>query len=539
MRTARGLFGAGAAAIALLALVERLGRLPALPFADADAWGYMRPAVLLFTEGRYVHTASREFVYPLFLHGVLRTFDEWSAVPVVQHVLGVAGGLVLLAAWMRIPLPEAAPRALHLARSALGLGLLAAHLLLAQTMVFEHLLRPEAVSQAVGSMAFFALAGLFAGRSEDARRAQRRLLREGGLLIGSVALLGMLRPQTLLALPAAALLVAVLGRARCGPRAAALAVALPLTLAAVGLWIPDRILADDDPVAGRFSAGVLFFWHFHLVDDVLEADLAAGRLGPAEAALARDLLAAFEDEKARHRREGRKYLEQGYNPDRLYYGPAGRRLWTYCAEAPDACRRFALEGFLRAVVRDPLGYAAKVLHHLATPYRWPEGVVLNHRSYFTNRFLLERSHANLRRAAPEMAPHPPSRRYLEALARVPEAPPDREGKLRVWLFGHRGLGLAAGKVYALLAWLYVPLLAGALALGLATRPRWDDRPLLATTLAASGLLFAAHLTSAAVHGLEEPRYVLALSGFSLYAEFAAGLFVVVRGAGLAGARRGP
>lgn len=67
---------------------------------------------------------------------------------------------------------------------------------------------------------------------------------------------------------------------------------------------------------------------------------------------------------------------------------------------------------------------------------------------------------------------------------------------------------------------------------------WADRRIAATALASAGLAGAAHLTSAAVHGLEEPRYILSVAVFTLHATFAGALFALVRATGWL-RRRGP
>ncbi len=534
MTPRRGLLGLGAAAIALVALVERL-RLPRLPFADPDSFGYAYPAVSLLAEGHFAHTHSREFPYPMFLWAVVGAAGDWNAVAVVQHVIGVAGGCVLLAAWMRIPLPRATGAGLEWTRTLLGLGLLAAYLFMAQSIVYEHYLRPESISQAVGALLLFGAVELVRLGPDDPARG-RRLLAAATLSFVSAALLAMLRPQTLLLVPAVGLFV-VLSALRVRPRRriAAAALGVPLLLCSLGLWIPERVLARDDPTAGRFMAGVLFFWHFHLVDDVLEADRRAGRLSPEEVQLLDRLEAAFAEEQARHRTEGRRYGFQGYNPDALYYGRAGRILSEHFGTRTDAYRRFALCTFLRAIGRDPVGYAEKVGANLGRFYGWPGGTVLNHRGYYTVPRLIEHSVSSLRLYHDALRVHRPTARYLDGLEAAVAAP----APARSWLLGSERIGQAWGAVYRAIDGLYVPLLLAALLL-LPLRSAWDDGALAAATLASAVAVFAGLLTAALAHGLETPRYVFALGVFSLFSAFTATLFVGVRALGLtvAGRRSG-
>lgn len=517
------LLALAAAAIAGLALFERLARLPLLPFADNDAWSYLRPALLLFTEGDYLHTGSRAFVYPVFVHGVLRLSGSWSGVVVTQHLLGVAGGLVLLATWLRIPLPTEPTRRICVLRGVLGLGLLAAHLFLAQTMTYEHTLRPEAISQPVAAAVLFGAVGVVCA----SRDRPRRLLADATLLVLGAALLAALRPQTLLVLPATlGLLGVVLVRLGPKPGTAALVLALPLTAALLGIWIPERALASRDPLSGRFLSGVLFFWHFHLIDDVLREDLREGGLAPQREVLVRKLFDAFEAEKRRHARAGKWYRFQGYNPDRLYYGRAGDILHAHFGEDSEAYQAFALRSFLRAVVARPLAYLEKVLVNLGNVYTWPRGRIVNHRLDFNLPRFLD---ITQRRMAPRrelLCAHPSGEAYLSGLALL-RAELGRPEDPRSWVFGSKRIARAMEAVYHLLNRLHVPLLlatAGLLAWG----SRRDERRTAAIALAALGLAFAAHLTSATVHGLETMRYVFGVAGLSLFGVFAALLHVAVR-----------
>src|SRR5881392_3444508 len=77
-------------------------KLPLDPIADPDTWGYLSPALRKLTGAEFGHTQGRNFLYPGFLYLVLRCFEDFRAIAIVQHLLGLAAGGVLLLTWRRL-----------------------------------------------------------------------------------------------------------------------------------------------------------------------------------------------------------------------------------------------------------------------------------------------------------------------------------------------------------------------------------------------------------------------------------------------------
>src|SRR5678816_833891 len=119
--------------------------LPLIPFSDADTWGYLHPAITLFTRGDFVHTYARSFVYPLCIHVVLRIFGDYAALSVVQHLSGLGAALILLVTWNRIPHFVNLPSPFPEAHRWLGLVPFGMYLFSATTIELEHTIRPEAI----------------------------------------------------------------------------------------------------------------------------------------------------------------------------------------------------------------------------------------------------------------------------------------------------------------------------------------------------------------------------------------------------------
>ena len=76
-------------------------RLPLDPIVDPDLWGYLLPAIHKLTGMGFTHE-TRNFVYPAFLYFLLGLTNDFRAIPVVQHVLGLIAGALLLLGWQRV-----------------------------------------------------------------------------------------------------------------------------------------------------------------------------------------------------------------------------------------------------------------------------------------------------------------------------------------------------------------------------------------------------------------------------------------------------
>src|SRR3954452_5380110 len=136
--------------------------LPLEPIADLDIWGYLSPALLKLTRGEFVHAHGRNFVYPGFLFLLLRAFGDFRAIVIVQHLLGLAGGGLILMTWQRVRsfiTPSAVGDRAH---TALGLVLLTVFLLAGEPIRAEMEIRPEAICAFLLALNLYFLAGFLA-----------------------------------------------------------------------------------------------------------------------------------------------------------------------------------------------------------------------------------------------------------------------------------------------------------------------------------------------------------------------------------------
>src|ERR1700747_759152 len=129
--------------------------LPLTPFADADFYGYLNPAISALTGGRFKHLISREFLYPLFVFLNLRLCGDFRWISIAQHALGLTAGVLLVVAWEELirlnplrTLGQKSPMSrltTCLVVRLPGLCMAAVYLRWSKTILVEHTIRPEAV----------------------------------------------------------------------------------------------------------------------------------------------------------------------------------------------------------------------------------------------------------------------------------------------------------------------------------------------------------------------------------------------------------
>lgn len=485
-------------------------RLPAVPFADPDTWGYLHPALSLLTQGEFVHTHAREFLYPTFVYALLRVFDDYAAITRAQHLLGLVTFLVLLAAWRHVPCPRDAGAVARGAHRCLGLVVAGSYLLSAKAIEFEHSLRPESIYPLGLAILLHASLRLLALERSDPKAA-RTLLVFGTAALFATCVLGMLRPQALPLIPLCAILVGwVAARVRPLPRTLVAVFALPAALSFALLWYPERVLAARDPAAARFVPAAVLFWHMDLVAPVLEADLADPRLEAPGRQVRLLLLDAYHAERARHAAvKDHRFASLGFDPENLLYGGTGRALRASLEGNPEDVRAFCVTTFRRAVLSQPLAYAAKVLRELRAYYGLEAEIYpLRHTIDVADRLRYARS--SLARYESTLTRHPASAAYQEALAAAPAAP--------VAALGATALAAPYAAWYRELARLHLPALVCALGVALLARRDAElSRPSRAALLVAT-YAFGPILSAAASQSLFVLRYVHAQTALSLFAE---------------------
>jgi hypothetical protein len=342
--------------------------IPQVPTVDPDVRGYLGPALLALTGKGFAHLGGRSFPYPMFVFIVLRLFGNFHAIPVVQHILGVAAGGVTLLAWNALVrlapaggLPRQLSRYIGLAPAAIYLGSVTA-------IRFELQIRPEAI------FPFFTILNLYISfLFIDARFLRRHssAIWLGGLNVFVAALIYLLKPSfglaTLFSTAPVWLSLALPGP---DPLQKGKLLALAILPAALLLFLPEQILKRNDVWSQEFVPETLFTIHASMIEDQMSRDLAANAPLPYSRSIvqsAHDLLAT-DIPAAASTADLKPFPLLGYDPQYLMYN-------SFCVEfakmtgwTPAALDKFYLFYYRRTALKQPSAMLHKIIQQMGIFY---------------------------------------------------------------------------------------------------------------------------------------------------------------------------
>jgi len=296
-------------------------RLPLDPIADPDTWGYLSPALRKLTGAEFGHTAGRNFVYPRFLFLLLRSFGDFRAISVAQHLLGIIAGAILLFTWRRTRIFAPDLRVGHDIHAALGLVATAMFLLAAEPIHVEMQIRPEGICGFLVSINFYLVVQFTACAFIEDRRSAAVAFGAGAVF--SSILLASTRPSFWF-VANAALLPVVIFFLRRDSLWQKLALGGCAALASVLLLLPEHYLSRHDETSETFLPTTLFVVHADLIRDQIAEDLA----GNVELPYSRSwlehvhtLLSTAIAQSHAANANTRRYASLGFDPDDLRYTP--------------------------------------------------------------------------------------------------------------------------------------------------------------------------------------------------------------------------
>lgn len=485
--------------------------LPLEPIADLDIWGYLSPALLKLTRSEFVHAQGRNFVYPGFLFLVLRVFGDFRAIAVVQHILGLAGGGLVLLAWQRVRRFVPSSPVGHRLHTVLGLSLAALFLLAGEPIRAEMEIRPEGICAFLVTLNFYFLTGFlaqkFVGRTAPVA---------WGIATGASAiLLAAIKPSFVFLALVPLLPIAIFLVTR-NPLRQKIAVALGIAVAALLIAVPEHFLSRDDERSRFFLSTNLFVVHADLIRDQLADDLASGAslpyprewLGKIQKQL------AVEIEKSAVA-EGSHFPSLGFSPDYLMYDATSiaeqvGQEFNYDVNATTAFYRFC---YWRTWQQRPVAMLKKIGRQFALFYA-QVSPVYDRRKFIPLAIVYEMS-------AHSFDPEP----YREILSGYPAV---LEFIRRSTLLGETAPPIEQGRLIRLpivfLSGAYLPLLAITLVISAACLHR-DFRKhvgwLATLTLLAFAYNAAACLEVAIMQVFDGPRYSTIQFSFTVLAEFLA------------------
>ena len=352
-----------------LAAIHRF-RHPLSPLIDPDILGYLNPAISLLTGNGFTHTEGRYFLYPGFVYVILRFFDDFRAITIVQHGLGMGAGAILLLCFHRARVLIGAgfvPAAIY---RWLGLIAAAIYMLSNSPILFESRIRPEAI------FPFFAILNILLTiefvRRRFSETENRGALWFGAALIFNTAITFTIKPSFGVTTFVATLPV-LLSLFRSGEslRRKCATIATPAILVFLLLLAPEKHWSRHDPTSRRFAPETLFVIHANLIADQMAKDIADNTPGPYELEWLRETHAAFRQEI-----EASKAIKTwstfDFNPDYLMYRHSiCEQLQKQFAAHPEKLCEFYNYYYLRTLTHNPRGMGKKILNQLALFYSPP------------------------------------------------------------------------------------------------------------------------------------------------------------------------
>lgn len=345
--------------IFIAAVLMRL-RLPALPMADPDSWGYLSPALTLLASGQLVQENGRDWLYSGLVYLALEIFGSLAGLVRFQQVLGVLSGalmMTVLRLWARF-LPASGLREAGVA--VVG-GLAAAiYLLRPDTMSFEMQLRPESVW-----CFFIFLQQIFLLAYCWERWAARRLGRALACAVPAVCLAYvnlLLKPSWGFAFVVTVLPVflGVFGSRR-GLFLRLLTPALAVGATVLLLWLPARYFFVRDEMGPNRLPLALFTIHAKWILEGFEDKVKALPAGDPERAFLERFLPVFHQEFARALEEDSVYRQLGFDADYLRYrSPIFSWLENEAGISDEKLMRFCFDGYRDAWRFRPGGMASKI-----------------------------------------------------------------------------------------------------------------------------------------------------------------------------------
>jgi len=130
--------------IIILGILSRF-QISIVPFSTMDTWGFLKPALALNKNHQLERLFGRPIFYPIFLSIILKLFNNLNAISLVQHLLGIFGGIILLLTWRRINKLLPPTPGIQITFDCIGLAMLANYFFNIDMIMYEHTIISEAI----------------------------------------------------------------------------------------------------------------------------------------------------------------------------------------------------------------------------------------------------------------------------------------------------------------------------------------------------------------------------------------------------------
>jgi hypothetical protein len=344
--------------------------LPQDPLAVFDA--YLLPPLVKLSGGAFgdVQGLTKEglnFLYPGMIYLILRTWEDFRAISVIQHSLGLIAGGLFLAAWSRLADFFPKPRVSRVVHQAIGLLGAALYLLSYAPVFFEMNIRPDSVCMFFGILIFWLIIQFFYYRviSPNAEKA----VIYGTSVVTSAFLLALLKPSfalTSLFVAAPVIWLILTAKRNFTGKVAFFATAVPIIAA---LALTEHYLRRNDQSVTTFLAETLFVYQAKIIHAQMATDLKHGETD----IYSREWLRAACDDLGKeiehsHNLYPEKFSVLGFYPDYLMFGHDSLLSRWQQQLGGERFLRFLKYWYWHSVASRPLAFADKIAGQLGVFY---------------------------------------------------------------------------------------------------------------------------------------------------------------------------
>lgn len=344
--------------------------LPQEPLAVFDA--YLLPALTKLSGGAFsrVQGLTNEglnFLYPGAIYLILHSWQDFRAISVIQHSLGLVAGGLFLAAWSRLADFFPRPCVNRVVHEAIGLLGAAIYLVSAAPVFFELNIRADSICMFFEILIFWLIIQFFYYRVILPNALKATIY--GTAVVVNAFLLALLKPSfTLMALVVSAPVIWLILTAKRNftEKIAFFAITVSIVVA---LAFSENYLRRNDQSVKMFLAETLFVFHAKIIQAQMAADLKNGQtdiysrewLGAACTDLASEI-------KRTHVLYPQKFPVLGFEPDFLMFGGDSLLSRWQHQLGDEPFLRFLKHWYWHSLVNRPLAFAEKVAGQLGVFY---------------------------------------------------------------------------------------------------------------------------------------------------------------------------
>ncbi len=350
-----------------------------VPYALGDISNYINPAINWFNNGNFNHYGGRSFPYPLFILIILKLFNSFNYISIVQHLIGALTGIILLIVWNNLLCflnNLNSNKLIKIIHYFIGIILFCLFLFSESVIVYEHTITRESIYPLFLILQVLFLINFIINIKED----NNKIFLWCGFFFINNYFLFVFQPRwgfNLLLNILIYILILFFIRNQKLYKKILFLIIIPFILSFIFIYFPENILMKDEVATESFLAKHLFFGHAKIVDIELEKDINDNNFNKYDKKILVKIREAFNEEFNKNQTK-HKFL--GYDFNRLVY--SGWINEYLINNFPgNEYKKFCLYYFIRSIFKHPVIYLKKILLELSQFYNINGNMYPFHRLY--------------------------------------------------------------------------------------------------------------------------------------------------------------